>query len=230
MDQPLGVNLVQVLHHGVQQGETVRKLHHTIPPEPRFQGFSLHIVHDDVGGFVFQEGLPHPHNGGDQVHPGHLPGFFQEVVVSILTIAPGQIGTVPYQAALALPAGYGACGVIFLDGHLDFQGEVKADVGDAEAALAQHIPHQIFAMEDGVPGHGFLGLRDGVLIKAANRAGAIIVFFQIRHAVRTTFYKHNCVPSFRLPVPGRSAHMDAAAPQARYLGAVGVIHGALAVG
>ena len=118
--------------------------------QPFFQGFPLHIVHDNVGGLVLTEYLQYIHHLGYIGYPGHFPGLFQENFHAAVPGKPGLLRGVPFNgAAVCYAAADLAGGVIFLDGHLSLDTQIPAYVGDAEAALAQHRAYNIFPPEDG---------------------------------------------------------------------------------
>ena len=110
-----------------------------------FQSFSLYKVHDNIGRVVFPEQVPNPDNTGNIVHPGHFPGFFQEHFQPILPGPLGLFAAVPSQCSSPRAAVDLTGGVILLNGHLPFQRNIPADVGNTKAALTQHFPHQIFS-------------------------------------------------------------------------------------
>ena len=70
------------------------------------------------------------------LEPGHHPGLVQEPVQPPLEVrlVPGGLG----QHRHVLLAHGQVRGQVFLDGHRDVQGDVPAQVRDAEAAVAQH--------------------------------------------------------------------------------------------
>ncbi len=171
MDQPRLMHLLHGLNGRTENGFRLRPGHGAGALQPGFQGLALYEVHDDVGGFILPEQLPNLDHPGDVLYLGHFPGFLQEHLEPILLGQPGLLGFRPDQPPGARQPADLAGGVVLLNGNLSFQGNVPADVGNAEAALAQHLTHQVLSAKNRLRRQGkgvFLHLPD---IEAAFRAG-----------------------------------------------------------
>ena len=90
--------------------------------------------------------------------------------------------------AVGIPGSHGG-GHIFFDGDFDFEGQVKAEVGNAEAADAEDFADQVTAVYNCAQGKGEIGLLLCFIEPAdgADRAG----FFFGKAAVTDTFGIHN---------------------------------------
>ena len=109
---------------------------------------ALHILHHDIGGVVGLEIVADHDDLRLLFHARHGAGLVQEALEPLVIIL--RLGSHPAdhrQGGLGEP-GDPVDGEIFLDGHFHFQTEIAADVGDAEAALAQGAPDQIASSQD----------------------------------------------------------------------------------
>ena len=90
--------------------------------------------------------------------------------------------------AVGIPGSHGG-GHIFFDGDFDFEGQVKAEVGNAEAADAEDFADQVAAVYNCAQGKGEIGLLLCFIEPAdgADRAG----FFFGKAAVTDTFGIHS---------------------------------------
>lgn len=90
----------------------------------------------------------------------------------ILFLMTGQNDSI----AVGIPGSHGG-GHIFFDGDFDFEGQVKAEVGNAEAADAEDFADQVAAVYNCAQGKGEIGLLLCFIEPAdgADRAG---VFFR----------------------------------------------------
>ena len=163
------------LHEGREQLDGLGHGEGAPALEPFAQGDALGKVHDDVGGVVLVEGLPHPHHPGHGADLGHFPRFFEKALAAGLPLAALLVGGVPMHfVGLGLISGELIQGKILLDGDLELQRQIEAHIGDAEAALSQHAPDQIFAVEDGAGAQGigdFLAL--GGVVAAVGADGGV---------------------------------------------------------
>ena len=163
------------LLHGVDGGE--KNLLCLVPGQgPGFfqmvlQGFALNKVHDNVGRVVLLEQIPHPDYLGDITDPGHFPGLLQEHFPAAVPGGAADLGR----------------GEVFLDGHLALQGQVPADIGDAEAALAQNGAHHIFAVQNHSRLQGIGKGAPGPRVIPAVGTGVLADFF---HAMKATGELH----------------------------------------
>ena len=109
-----------------------------------------YVLHHDVGGAVGLEEMLYLHDVR-VFEAGHHPGFVQEPVQ-----APVEVRLVP--------GGFGQDGHVLLaqgqvrrqallDGHRDVQGDVPAEIGDAEPAVAQD-PVELEVLHTGALGQG----------------------------------------------------------------------------
>ena len=124
------------------------------------EGGALDVFHDDIGGIVGLEEVPHADDDLLLIHLGHGPGFVEEFLLAPLKAFPGRAYAVARQLR-----GYGGVaaglvhGIIFLDGHLKLQPQVAADVGDAKTTFPQHPAHQVTVHQHGA-GPQMVGGRD----------------------------------------------------------------------
>ena len=90
--------------------------------------------------------------------------------------------------AVGIPGSHGG-GHIFFDGDFDFEGQVKAEIGNAEAADAEDFADQVTAVYNCAQGKGEIGLLLCFIEPAdgADRAG----FFFGKAAVTDTFGIHS---------------------------------------
>ena len=171
VDEARLVDLLHGLDSGTENLLGLAPGHGAGPFQPGFQGFALHKVHDDIGGVVLPEQIPDPDDPGNIIHPGHFPGFLQEHLQPVLPGGNRRIGFGPDQGLGSGHPADLAGWVVFLNGNFSLQGDIPANVSDAEASLAQHPAHQIFPIQNGLGRKGkgvFLPL-SGVI--AAPRAG-----------------------------------------------------------
>ena len=176
------------LVHGLQGGKEgfdhVQQLAGGDAPAPLghqlLEGGAVHVLHDDVSGAVGLKKVPHADDLRLFVHLGHGPGLVDEAVLPLL-IAPCGAGIAVHRQGYLGVAGHPVGGEVLLDGHLEFQPQVAADIGDAEAALPQHSAYQVTLHEHGarrqVVGQG------GVGPKGEAAAGAGLVTRHRRHTV-----------------------------------------------
>ena len=174
VDDALLVDGLQGLHDGGEEA------HHLPPVDPAplvldvgLEADALHILHDEVGGAVLLEVAAHPHDVWVAQKLGQHPGLIQEAlqaVAEVLLPLPGEDGDL---GGAGDPGGHGL-GQELLDGHLDVQHLVQGQVGDAEAALAQHPAQDVLSGQDAAVGEG-----EGVFVPvhgrivAAAGAGAV---------------------------------------------------------
>ena len=135
------------------------------------QGLALDKIHDDIGSFILLEQIPHPDHLGDFADPGHFPGLLQEHFPAAVPGGAADLGR----------------GKVCLDGHLALQGQVPADIGDAEAALAQNGAHHIFAVQNQSRLQGIGIGAPGPRAIPAVGTGALAGFF---HAMKATGELH----------------------------------------
>ena len=158
------------------------------------QGLALDVVHDDVGGAVFVEAFQNPDDLGNVLHLDHLLGLPEEGVDAGLAqlLALDILRPLQIQTHGGIAAGL-ALGIVLLDGHLSLQIQIKADIGDAEAALAQHFPDYIVAVQHGSQGEGVAGGGRLPGVKAAMRTR---VARRLLQTAQTTFKLHSIRLSF----------------------------------
>ena len=185
------VDLRQRLHDGGHEFDAAVKVHGAVLLQFFQEGLALDEVHDDVGRFVLDENGFYPHDAGNPPKLCHFPGFLQETVEAFLSAGFSHHGAAPHHGGVSLPADHtGAHGIVFLDGDLLLQQQVKADVGDAEAALPQHFAHQILSVQDRT------GLqRERLRVHAAVSAPAFRTVGdpsrQVVHTFHTSAYFHS---------------------------------------
>ena len=105
------------------------------PLERIFQGFSLDILHDNVGGAVRLKKMLHLHDVG-MLETGHHPGLVQEPFQS--PIKKLLIGGGLWRDGPVLFAYRPLRRQVLLDGDRHVQRNIPAQVGDAETAMSQH--------------------------------------------------------------------------------------------
>ena len=185
VDEPRGVHRAE---RGKERLDHVQQLAGGDAPAALRHEFlecrAVNVLHDDIDGVVGLEKVAHGDDLRLFVHFCHRPRLIEE--------APAALVVVPLRARVAVhllrdvrvardPGG----GKIFLDGDLQLQLQVAADVGDAEAALPQHAAHEIALHEHGagrqVVRHGHIRARG----EAAAGAGALLA--EAAHAVWAVF-------------------------------------------
>ena len=213
MDDARIVDLDQRPGDGLQDGQGLlgsqpAATHLDIPPQVN----TLDILHDDVGGIVGLKEVAHMHHfrhtgqsrQGLGLPDEPLPGVPEEL--ALLVFVSGKGKGVP-----AVPV-YETAGIKLLDGHGNVQPVVPSYVGDAEAALAQHLTHHVLSLQQRAAGQ-LMGLVSGVFVVAAvlaDRAGGFDVHTAVatlsRHGphltlsgngIRIRFWRWTSVPSRR---------------------------------
>ena len=176
MQQVEGVHLDQRLHNGLQDGDGL------VPGDSLpvfgkigFQAHAVDVLHYKVGGAVFLEIVLHRHDVGSVLQLGQDLGLLQETLHAVLVIRFHPAGK-GHAVMVRVPRGQGR-GHVFLDSHLDLQGQVVPQIGDAKPAHAQHLPHQVPSVQDGPQRQGQVGLLV-VLTKPAAGAWEPRFFFR----------------------------------------------------
>ena len=147
------MDLGQGLHHRRQDGQGlfVRDLP-ALGGDVRLQAHALDVLHDEISRMVLFKIVLHRNDVGRVLELGQNPRLLQKplhAVLILLLAQPGERHAVPVGMA-----GGKARGHILLDGHLDLQGQVVAQIGDAEPAYAQDFSGHIPAVEQGAQGQG----------------------------------------------------------------------------
>ena len=152
------------------------------------QRSSFHVIHDDVGGVVLQKALPYPDDFRNTIDLCHLPGLPEEglhagdpELFGLLSVPPLQGGAHSGKAADL------TAGEVFLDGNFQTQIQIKTNIGDAKAALAQHLAHHIVAIEKIAVGQDIIGSGRFSRVKAAVGTGVALNFF---HAAKAAVKLH----------------------------------------
>ena len=206
MDKPCFVNLAQCLYHGAEDREGL--LHPQGAPavlHKLLKGNTLHIFHNDVGGIVGQKEVSYLHNLRHLREPGQHFGLPEKPLL-VIAEPSAFISGAAYHIH-----GYGGIphhhphGIIFLDGYRDIQIQIPAQIGNAKAALSQHLAHQILLLQH-CPGRETMKLPGDTLVITAVRAHRAIGF-QF-HAAIAAFLFHFPSPFFpifcqisRTPLP-----------------------------
>ena len=139
----------QRLHDGRHQADAGAVIHGAFPLQFFQQCFALDEVHDDVGGLILDENGLDPDDTGNTAQLCHFPGFLQEAVEALFHAGFLHDGIAPHNGRAAFPADHaGAHGEVLFNGDLLLQQQIKADVGNAEAALPQHFAHEILPVQD----------------------------------------------------------------------------------
>ena len=166
VDQTRFMDPAEGIHNRAQDGKGLpgrqgTALHLDIALQVR----SLHILHGDIGSIVLREIIVDLYDTGDIGQLGHGPGFPHEALPVMLEDLRVIAGAGHFQR-IGIVAGHDAAGVILLNGQRDVQIVIPADVGDAEAALAQDFTHGILAPEAGAYGQ-LVGIIWDVFVVAA---------------------------------------------------------------
>ena len=156
------------------------------------EGDALDVVHDEIRGIVFVEIAG---DGGDVGVADELrqrPGLLLEALGAVGEL----LGFGVHGHRHRRPdAGGDVIGHELLDGHLGVQLGVQGQIGDAEAALAQHPADDVAAVQHGPgpQGHGefFLILCQ---IEPAVRAGALLCLPLLEAVVAEIFLFSHIVP------------------------------------
>ena len=168
VDNAVLMDLRQRLHDRGHEFDAAVKVHGAVLLQFFQEGLALDEVHDDVGRFVLDENRFHPHDAGNAPKLCHFPGFLQETVEAFLSAGFSHHGAAPHHGGVSLPADHtGAHGIVFLDGDLLLQQQVKADVGDAKTALTQHFAHEVLSLQNRSRFQG-----EGLRVRAAVGASA----------------------------------------------------------
>ena len=168
VDNAVLMDFCQCLHDGGHEFDAAVKVHGAVLLQFFQEGFALDEVHDDVGRFVLDENRFHPHDAGNAPKLCHFPGFLQETVKAFLSAGFSHHGAAPHYGGVTVPADHaGAHGIVFLDGNLLLQQQVKADVGDAKTALTQHFAHEVLSLQNRSRFQG-----EGLRVRAAVGASA----------------------------------------------------------
>ena len=123
----IGVRMVKVALHG----------------NIALQVHAGHVFHDDVGGVVFFKEVLDPDDLGHIGEPGQGLGLPEEpgaAIIKQVPLAALQAGDL--QGTHMVP-GNKVVGVKFLNSHRGIQIQIPAQIGNAEAALAQDPAHQV---------------------------------------------------------------------------------------
>ena len=148
------------------------------------EGGALDVFHDDIGGIVGLKEIPHADDDLLLIHFGHGPGFVEELLLAPLKAFPGGAYAIAHQ--LRGDGGIAAGlihGIVFLDGHLELQPQIAADVGNAKPAFPQHPAHHVTIHQHSA-GPQVVGGRDiGPCGQAA--AGAASFLCNGRHTIGT---------------------------------------------
>ena len=167
------VDLFQLLHHRGKQGNTAlltELLTVFVQKAPKI--FSLYVVHDDVGSLVLKENIPHLDYVIKVTETGGLSRLAHKSLAAGVQL-PGPFAASPEDLAAVRGKTHGsALGIILFDAHPHFQREVPGEIGDAEAAVAEHLADHIALIQDRAAGQGIVGLLRGTggIVKAAVRA------------------------------------------------------------
>ena len=178
VDDALGVHPPEGVHQRQQEGSG---LLHTEAPRSAAHVFverdAVHILHHEVCGGVL---LKIAVDADDVRIPDELGqglGLFEEALHAVFKVLPPLAGVDLHRGASGDPARK-VRGQVFLDGDAVAGLVVEGDVGDAEAALAQHAPDGVAPVEDGAGAQGErVAVRLIPPVKAAVRAGAVRVHF-----------------------------------------------------
>ena len=168
VDNAVLMDFCQCLHDGGHEFDAAVKVHGAVLLQFFQEGLALDEVHDDVGRFVLDENRFHPHDAGNAPKLCHFPGFLQETVEAFLSAGFSHHGAAPHHGGVTVPADHaGAHGIVFLDGNLLLQQQVKANVGDAKTALTQHFAHEVLSLQNRSRFQG-----EGLRVRAAVGASA----------------------------------------------------------
>ena len=177
VNQAKGVHL---LHGGNHRPENLLRslpVHRPIPEEPGFQGLALHEFHDNIGRTVFLEQVENPHHPGNTIGLDHLPGFLQEHLHSVLPGVKGLLTGIPGQIPGAGTPAHLPGRIVLLDGDFALQGDIPADIGNAETALAQHPACHVLSGQNGLRRQGVLHVLVLGRVIAAVRTGIALKIF-----------------------------------------------------
>ena len=181
------MNLDQGLHNGLQEGEGL-----AVGNFPAalfqicFEAHAVNIFHDEIGRAVFFKIVLHRDDIGGALQLGKNFCLLQKPFHAILVVLLHPSGQ-GHAVAVSVPCGQSG-GHIFFDGDLDFQSQIIPQIGDAKAADAQNLSHQVSAVQDRPQGQGQIGLLL-LVIKPAARTPLPRLFFR-KTAITNTFRIH----------------------------------------
>ncbi len=187
VDQPRLVHMGQRLEQRLQHDEQLVRRNAAAPLFHQIaEGCPLDVLHDDIGGVVHLEKVPHAHNHLLLVHPRHDLRFAEEFLLASFKAAGRRADKAGYRQRCGGVAGGAIHRIVFLDRHLELQPQVAPDIGDAKAAFAQHPPHQI-------PVHQHCARRQmvrrwDVIPRRQLAGGAAFARRHGRHAVRAKMF------------------------------------------
>ena len=149
-----------------------------------FQGNALDELHHDIGRAVLLKQIQYPNHSGDAVSPGHFPGFLQEHLHSVPPGLLCRLRGVPGQIPGAGASAHLSRGVILLHSDFALQRDVPADVGNAEAPLAENLADQVFPRQNGSRRQGIFRIFCRFRVIAAPRTGIALKGLHTAQAFR----------------------------------------------
>ena len=165
----------------------------TVPVDIVLEGHAFQVFHHDISGVVFLEIVDDVNNTVFAGDCGEIFSFCQKAFHAFgkeLLPVLGDDDVVGNHAG----AVSGSAGIKFLDGDTFCQLGMKTDVGDAEAALADDVAHEVPSRKQGSRRQVIrLGLRGTAVVPAAVCANGGSV--ELLHAVNTVLFHMILFPS-----------------------------------